>query len=88
MQTEASTRKPISTITASDFNEDLTAKIRRELGLITRAQYCAATNRTVRAVKRDWTLRRGPKPIRIGNETFYRLADVRAYVEQLAEQCA
>jgi len=60
--------------------------IRKDLGLITRREYCEATGRTERAVKRDWTLRRGPVPIRVGNEVFYRLADVRRYVNELAQK--
>jgi hypothetical protein len=55
------------------------------LGLISREEYARATGRTIRALRRDWALGRGPAPIRLGRGVYYRLADLKAHIDELAE---
>jgi hypothetical protein len=74
--------------TRPEIDAELIQHLRETVGIIHRNEYCAMTGRTIRAVKRDWTLRRGPKPIQIGMEIFYKLADVKAYIEELARRAA
>jgi hypothetical protein len=59
--------------------------VRSELGLVSRQEYAEATGRKIRSLKRDWTFRRGPRPIRIGQQVFYRVKDIEAYIESLAK---
>jgi hypothetical protein len=59
-------------------------KVLDDIDLIPREDLATATGRSIRSLKRDWTLRRGPRPIMIGKKVFYRKTDVRAYVEKLA----
>jgi hypothetical protein len=58
------------------------AAIRAKVGLITREEFAAAAGRTVRSLKRDAVRRVGPKPVRMGQQVFYRVADIERYIEE------
>ena len=56
-----------------------------ELGLVPREEVARATGRSVRMLKRDAMLRRGPRPVVYGKKTFYLRKQLMAYFESLAE---
>ena len=60
------------------------AALRDRLGLISREEHAAATNRTVRALKRDAIRRVGPPSVLIGRRVFYRVSDIEAYLQAQA----
>ena len=50
---------------------------------ITREEWVRARGVSVRTIKRDEVLRRGPKPIKIGRKTYLFRADISAWLESL-----
>ena len=56
-----------------------------ELGLVPRDEVARATGRSVRMLKRDAMLRRGPRPVVYGKTTYYLKRQLVEYFERLAE---
>jgi hypothetical protein len=55
--------------------------LRNKLGIISRQELADATNRSVESLQRDARNGIGPRPIVLGQCTFYRLCDVERYLD-------
>lgn len=56
-----------------------------ELGLVTREAWAAVRGGSLRTLRRDETLRRGPIPVRIGRTCYYKKSEIAAWIEAQRE---